>query len=333
MAPRDQFDSKQRDAQAQPGRHAAGMINQTMGAREWSILLLLAVIWGGSFFFIKVAVTHVAPVTFVWLRVAIAAAALLAFAFFQRERGLILRPLLGPMLLLALLNNVVPFLLFAWANTQIASGLASILNATTPLWGVLLAHLYTEDEQLSRNRLFGVLIGIGGVAFLMGPDLFGQIGTSLYAQLACLVGAFSYAVAGVYARRFKRLGVGPLAVTSTQLTMSALVLLPVMLVVDQPWNAPMPPLGAWASILGLALVCTAFAYVLYFRLIETSGASNALLVPILTPPTAILLGGLFLGEALHARDFAGLLLIALGLAAIDGRIFSLLRPRRLPRAA
>jgi drug/metabolite transporter (DMT)-like permease len=237
------------------------------------------------------------------------------------------------MLLLALLNNVVPFLLFAWANTQIASGLASILNATTPLWGVLLAHLYTQDEQLSRNRLFGVLVGIAGVAVMMGPALYGHIGNSLHAQLACLVGAFSHAVAGVYARRFKRLGISPLSVTSSQLSVSALVLLPVMLVVDQPWTAPLPPLGAWGAILALALVCTAFAYVLYFRLIETSGASNALLVPILTPPTAIVLGGLLLGEALHARDFAGLLLIALGLAAIDGRIFNLLKRPRLPKAA
>lgn len=313
--------------------HAAAMINRTMGSREWGVLLFLALIWGGSFFFIKVAVAHVAPLTLVWLRVVIAAAALLAFTSLRGESGLVARALIGPMLVVALLNNVLPFLLFAWANTQIASGLTSILNATTPLWGVLLAHLYTKDEPLSRNRLAGVLIGICGVALMMGPALLGDFGTGLLAQLACLVGAFCYAVAGVYARRFKRLGVSPLSVTTGQLTMSALVLLPVMLLFDQPWTAPLPPLSAWASILSLALVCTAFAYVLYFRLIETAGASNALLVPILVPPTAILLGGLFLGESLHARDFGGLLLIALGLAAIDGRIFNLLKRPRLPKAA
>lgn len=313
--------------------HAAAMINRTMGSREWGVLLFLALIWGGSFFFIKVAVAHVAPLTFVWLRVVVAAAALLAFTSLRGESGLVARALIGPMLVVALLNNVLPFLLFAWANTQIASGLTSILNATTPLWGVLLAHFYTKDEPLSRNRLAGVLIGICGVALMMGPALLGDFGTGLLAQLACLVGAFCYAVAGVYARRFKRLGVSPLSVTTGQLTMSALVLLPVMLLFDQPWNAPLPPLSAWASIVGLALVCTAFAYVLYFRLIETAGASNALLVPILVPPTAILLGGLFLGESLHARDFGGLLLIALGLAAIDGRIFNLLKRPRLPKAA
>ena len=309
------------------------MINQTMGSREWGVLLFLAIIWGGSFFFIKVAVTHVAPLTFVWLRVGIAAAALLALMSLRGERGLLTRALIGPMLVLAALNNVLPFVLFAWANTQIASGLTSILNATTPLWGVLLAHLYTDDERLSRNRLFGVVLGIGGVAMMMGPALYGEFGTGLLAQLACLVGAFSYAVAGVYARRFKRLGISPLTVTTGQLTMSAVVLLPIAIMVDQPWLSPLPPLSAWASILALALVCTAFAYVIYFRLIETSGASNALLVPILVPPTAILLGGVFLRETLHLRDFGGLALIAFGLAAIDGRIFSLWRARQLPRAA
>jgi len=332
MSRAGQFDSKHRDADGNAAVHAARMINQTMGAREWGILLFLALIWGGSFFFIKVAVTHVAPLTFVWLRVTIAAAALLAFAAARGEQGLVAKAVVGPMLVVALFNNVIPFLLIAWANTQIASGLTSILNATTPLWGVLLAHVYTDDERLSRNRLAGVLLGIGGVALMMGPALLGQFGTGLVAQLACLVGAFSYAIAGVYARRFKRMGISPLSVTSSQLTASALVLLPMMLIVDRPWDSGVPPLSAWAAILGLALACTAFAYVLYFRLIETSGASNALLVPILVPPTAILLGGLFLGETLHARDFGGLALIALGLAAIDGRIFNLWRPDRLRRA-
>ncbi|QIK79968.1 DMT family transporter [Sphingomonas piscis] len=304
-----------------------------MGSREWGILLFLALIWGGSFFFIKVAVSHVPPLTFVWVRVTIAAFALIAYTSLRGEQGLVGWRLMGPMLIVALLNNVVPFLMFAWANTQIASGLTSILNATTPLWGVLLAHLYTDDERMTRNRLFGVIVGIGGVALMMGPAIFGQLGNGLVAQLACLVGAFSYAVAGVYARRFKKMAVSAMSVTSSQLAVSALLLLPVTLLFDRPWTETFPPLGAVAAILGLALVCTSFAYVLYFRLIETSGASNALLVPILVPPTAILLGGLFLGEDLHARDFGGLLLIALGLAAIDGRIFSLWRRPSLRPAA
>ncbi|HEX8414496.1 MAG TPA: DMT family transporter [Sphingomicrobium sp.] len=303
------------------------MINRTMSRRQWAVLLLLGLIWGGSFLFIKVGVTHVAPLTFVWLRVAIASLALLLFLRIRGAPQPIGRRTLGPLLVLALLNNVTPFLLFAWATTQMASGLASILNATTPVWGVLLAHFFTRDEPLSPARLGGVLLGFAGVAVMIAPGLTGgRIG--LLAQVACLIGAFSYAVAGVYARRFRGMGIDPVAVTGGQLALSSLVILPFALLIEQPWLRPAPPIEAWTAIVALALICTAFAYVLSFRLIATAGASNALLVPILTPPTAILLGGLFLGEALHPLDFAGLALIALGLAAIDGRLFSFWRPRR-----
>jgi drug/metabolite transporter (DMT)-like permease len=303
------------------------MINRTMSRAQWAVLLLLGLIWGGSFLFIKVGVTHVAPLSFVWLRVAIAAAALLLFLRIRGEPHPINRRTLKPLLVLALLNNVTPFLLFAWATTQMASGLASILNATTPVWGVLLAHFFTRDEPLSPARLGGVLLGFAGVAVMIAPGLSGgSIG--VLAQVACLVGAFSYAVAGVYARRFRTMAIDPVAVTGGQLALSALIILPFAALIDQPWTRPMPPLGAWAAIIALALICTAFAYVLYFRLIATAGASNALLVPILNPPTAILLGGLFLGEALHPLDFAGLGLIALGLASIDGRLLSLWRRPR-----
>ncbi|MEO5773476.1 MAG: DMT family transporter [Sphingomicrobium sp.] len=327
------FESNLRDADGAETRQPSPVIDRTMGRRQWAVLLLLGLIWGGSFFLIKVAVTHVPTFSYVWLRVAIAAAALLLFL---RVRGTALgipRGAWGMMLILSLLNNVVPFLLFGWASTQGPSGLVSILNATTPIWGVLLAHAFTSDERLSAARLLGVLLGFGGVATMIVPALIGSGGMGLLAQTACLVGAFSYAVAGVFSRRFKALNISPMSVTAGQLAMSALLLLPVMLLFDQPWHAALPPLSAIGAILTISLVCTAFAYVLYFRLIETSGASNALLVPILTPPIAILLGGLFLGEALHAGDFAGLGLIALGLAAIDGRCFILLAKARLRSAA
>jgi drug/metabolite transporter (DMT)-like permease len=321
------FDSKRRDATPLAPAHGPVVINRTMSRRQWAVLLLLGLIWGGSFLFIKVGVTHVAPLTFVWLRVAIASLALLLFLRIRGAPQPIGRRTLGPLLVLALLNNVTPFLLFAWATTQMASGLASILNATTPVWGVLLAHFFTRDEPLSPARLGGVLLGFAGVAVMIAPGLTGgRIG--LLAQVACLIGAFSYAVAGVYARRFRGMGIDPVAVTGGQLALSSLVILPFALLIEQPWLRPAPPIEAWTAIVALALICTAFAYVLYFRLIATAGASNALLVPILTPPTAILLGGLFLGEALHPLDFAGLALIALGLAAIDGRLFSFWRPRR-----
>jgi len=187
---------------------------------------------------------------------------------------------------------------------------------------------------MTPRKIAGVLLGFGGVATMIGPTLLANMGTDGVAQLACISASLSYALAAVWARRFKRMGLSPMSVTTGQLSAGALMMLPVAMVFDQPWNQPLPPLTAWAAIVALALLCTALGYVLYFRLIDSAGATNALLVTLLVPPVAILLGGLFLGESLAPQDFIGLALIAVGLAAIDGRLFNLLAARRrLPKAA
>jgi drug/metabolite transporter (DMT)-like permease len=327
------FDRKQAEAAEVADVHNAHVIRTTMNGRDWAILGILALIWGGAFFFIGVAVRHVPPLTYVWLRLTIAAAAMW---FYLRVRGQKLglpREVWGSILLLALLNNALPFTLFGWGQTHIASGLASILNATTPIWGVVVAHFLTHDERMSPRKIAGVLLGFGGVATMIGPSLLSSLGTNAIAQLACVTASLSYALAAVWARRFRRMGVSPLSVTTGQLTAGALMMLPLSMLVDQPWTDPFPPLTAWGAIVSLALFCTAFGYVLYFRLIATSGATNALLVTLLVPPVAIVLGALFLDETLAPQDFIGLALIALGLAAIDGRLISLLRARRPQPAA
>ncbi|MFL6752072.1 MAG: DMT family transporter [Sphingomicrobium sp.] len=312
-----------------PDVYAAPMIRTQMNGSDWAILVALALIWGSAFFFISVAVRHIPPLTYVWLRLSIAAAGMWLFLKVKgRDIGLP-RQVWGSMLVLALLNNAIPFALFGWGQTHIASGLASILNATTPIWGVVVAHFMTRDERMNPRKIAGVLLGFGGVATMIGPALLSSLGTDALAQLACVTAALLYALAAVWARRFKRIGVSPMSVTTGQLTAGALVMLPVSLIVDRPWTHAFPPLGAWGAIIALALVCSAFAYVLYFRLIDSAGATNALLVTLLVPPTAILLGALFLGESLAPQDFAGLALIALGLAAIDGRLLSALPVRRL----
>ncbi len=310
------------------------MIRSQMNRADWAILIVLALIWGGAFFFISVAVHTVPPLTYVWLRLSIAAAGLWLFLRWRGQPLGLPREVWGSMLVLALLNNVVPFALFGWGQTHIASGLASILNATTPIWGVVVAHLFTKDERMTPRKVAGVALGFGGVATMIGPTLLANIGTDALAQLACVAASFSYALAAVWARRFKAMGLPPMSVTTGQLTAGAMIMLPIALLVDRPWLQPIPPITAWAAIAALALLCTAFAYVLYFRLIDSAGATNALLVTLLVPPTAILLGALFLAEALAPHDFLGLALIALGLAAIDGRLISAWRrPRRLRQAA
>jgi drug/metabolite transporter (DMT)-like permease len=303
-----------------------------MGTAEWATLIGLSVLWGGSFFFIDVAVRSIPPFTLVLCRVSLAAAALLLFLKLRGQPIGIDRSTLGAFLIMGLLNNAVPFSLLAWGQTQIGGGLASILNATTPIWGVIVAHLFTEDERITPLKMAGVLLGFAGVAAMLGPELLGEIGGSLLAQLACIAAALCYALAGVYGRRFRRLGISPIHVSAGQLAAAALLLLPLSVLVERPWQLAVPPPEAWGSLLALALFSTTFAYVLYFRLIATAGATNALLVTFLVPVTAILLGALLLGEVLGARHFAGMALIGLGLAAIDGRLLRLrLSSSPLPR--
>jgi drug/metabolite transporter (DMT)-like permease len=327
------FDRNQSEAPALADVHDPHMIRTRMNRSDWLILLALALIWGSAFFFISVAVHAIPPLTYVWLRLTIAAAGLWLFLWWKGERIELPRSVWGSIVLLALLNNALPFALFGWGQTHIASGLASILNATTPIWGVVVAHLLTHDERMTPTKIGGVLLGFGGVATMIGPALLSNIGTDGVAQLACVAASLSYALAAVWARRFRRMGLPPMTVTTGQLTAGAVMMLPVAFIFDRPWTESFPGFGPLAAISALALLCTAFAYVLYFRLIDRAGATNALLVTLLVPPTAILLGAAFLGEALAPQDFLGLLLIALGLAAIDGRLLSVLRPRRLRRAA
>jgi drug/metabolite transporter (DMT)-like permease len=307
-------------------------IRSQMNRSDWLMLLMLALIWGGAFFFIGVAVKHVQPLTYVWLRLTIGAAAMWAYLYARGDRVALPRQVWGSILLLAVLNNAIPFALFGWGQTHIASGLASILNATTPIWGVVVAHLLTRDERMTPRKIAGVVVGFAGVATMIGPSLLSNLGTGALAELACVTASLSYALAAVWARRFKAMGISPFSITTGQLTAGALLMLPMSLAIDRPWMHPFPPVSAWAAIAALGIVCTAFGYVFYFRLIDRAGATNALLVTLLVPPVAILLGGLFLGEALAAKDFGGLALIALGLAAIDGRLLSLWSRRPLPQA-
>jgi drug/metabolite transporter (DMT)-like permease len=305
--------------------HGAG---QAMSREDWAILLFLSVLWGGSFFFIEIALETVQPFTLVLIRVALAAAMLWAFLWWRGQRLPLPPGAARAYLVLALLNNAIPFSMFALAQEEITGGLASILNATTPIWGVLVAHLFTADEKATPNKVIGVLLGFAGVAVLIGTDFLGELGRGFLAQLACLAATLCYALAGVWARRFRRMGIEPTAVATGQLTAAALVMLPPVLLFEPPWQAAAPSASAWLALGALALFCTSLAYILYFRLLASAGATNSLLVTFLIPVTAILLGALFLGEHLAPRSFAGMALIAAGLAAIDGRLF-----RRLSRTA
>jgi drug/metabolite transporter (DMT)-like permease len=303
-------------------------IQKQMDAGEWGMLVALSLLWGGSFFFIGIAVKELPPVTIVALRVSLAAVALLIVCRIMGLRlpreGAVWRAFFG----MGLLNNIIPFCLIVWGQTHIASGLASILNATTPLFTVIVAHFLTTDEKMTGNKLAGVLIGFVGVATMIGPAAFGGAASNLWGQIAVLGAAISYSFAGIFGRRFKAMGVPPLMTATGQISSSTLMLIPAALLIDKPWTLAMPSLGTWGALVGIALLSTALAYLIFFRILATAGATNLALVTFLIPVSAILLGSLILGEQLEIKHFAGMAMIAAGLAAIDGRLFRRLRTAR-----
>ena len=295
-------------------------INRSMTAGEWGLLLTLSVLWGGSFFFNSVAVRQLPTLTIVAVRVVLATVVLWGVVLLGQRRPI---PhgwrLWRAFLVMGLLNNAIPFCLIVWGQSRITSGVASILNAATPLLTVVVAHVLTADEKMSAARLTGVVLGMAGVVVVMGADVLSSLGVQTVAQLACLAAALSYAFAGVFGRRFRALGVSPLVTAAGQVTASSVALVPVTLVVDRPWQLPAPGLAAILACLGLAVLSTALAYVLYFRILATAGATNLLLVTLLVPVSAILLGVVLLQEALLPNHLLGMALIGLGLAAMDGR--------------
>jgi drug/metabolite transporter (DMT)-like permease len=303
---------------------------RAMTAREWALLALLSLLWGGSYLFVGVSVREIPPLTVVTLRVGLAAAILWACA-----------PILGVALprsakaiaALAVLgfgNNAVPFALIAWAQTHLPGGLASILTASTPLFSLLAGHVLTKEEKLSALKLSGAVAGMVGVASLVGPDLLTGAGANLWAELAVLGAALSYALSAIFARRMGSLGLKPIDVAAGQSIAATLILAPLALVIDRPWTLPVPSDAAIASILAIAAFSTALAFIVYFRILAGAGATNVLLVTLLVPVTAVLLGALFLDERLLIRQFFGFALIAIGLAFIDGRLPRALFARNNP---
>lgn len=297
---------------------APAALSRQISLKDWSLILLLGVIWGGSFFCARIAVQEVPPLVLVMFRVVIAASLLQLYLFI---RNISFRPALdraGSFLALSILNNVIPFSLIFLGQTELGAGLSAVLNATTPFWTAILANMLTKDEKLSGLRLAGIVLGITGTAIMIGPGLFSGLGGPIWAKL-CLIGAaISYGLGFIFARRFKDI---PAPVVATgQLTGSSLITLPLVLIffdLDGMFSASA---GAWAAIFVLAVIATAFAYIIYFQVLASAGATNTSLVTLIVPATAILLGAIFLGERLESFEMIGMGVIVLGLLTIDGRL-------------
>jgi drug/metabolite transporter (DMT)-like permease len=305
--------------------------NHRMGPVEWGFLFALAFLWSWVFFLTKVALGDMLPFTIVVLRLGIGALILLGVVLFSGARMPTSLRTWAAFAGMGALNNVIPFCLIAWGQTQIASGLAAILNATTPLFTVLLAHVLTRDERMTPNRLGGVLLGVIGVGVMIGSSALHGLTANVFGQAAILGAAVCYACAGIFGRRLRHLP--PMVAATGQVTAGALLTLPLALFVDRPWLQAMPGVAAWTAVASAALFCTALGYALYFRILATAGATNLLLVTLLMPIGAVWLGMAILGEQIHAREFVGMALIGLGLVTIDGRMVARLSPLLLPAVA
>ena len=307
-------------------------INSRMGLVEWSMLVLLSMLWGGSYFFVEIALLEWSPLLIVAVRVVIAAIVIWGIVLAAGLPVPQSRSVWMAFFWMGLLNNVFPFLLIVWGQKEIESGLAAILNAAAPIFSVIVAGVWLKDEPVTRSRLLGAVLGLIGVAVLIGPSALAGLDANLLAQIAVLGAALSYAFAGVYARRFPRMNVDPIVAAAGQLLMSSLIMILLALMFAAPTQLIESSAKVWITVGLMAVFSTALAYILYFRLLASAGATNAILVTLLIPVTAILLGALILDERLQWLHFLGMAVIGLGLLIIDGRLWHrIMRPRKALR--
>ena len=293
-------------------------------------MLGLATVWGGSFFFAEIALREVPPLTIALHRVLWAVPVLLLVV---RLKGVKIPTAPKAWLCylgMGALNNAIPFSLIFWGQTNIGSGLASILNGTTAVFGAVVAGILLVDEPLTGRKIVGALFGVFGVAVIMGLDALTNFDPTNLGQLAVLGAALSYSFAGVWGKRFLS-EYPPIMNAFGMLVGGTLLMLPVAFFVE---GVPSFSLSVevWASLLAVALMSTAVAYLLYFEILARAGSANLMLVTLLIPPIAVGLSYTFLGERLGSEAVYGFALIAIGLAITDGRLLTLFKGKRKAKA-
>jgi drug/metabolite transporter (DMT)-like permease len=291
--------------------------HQVMGPFEWFLLIVLSAIWGGSFYFFAVIIKELPVFTIVFFRVFLASVALWLFVLISKQQLPSFKTTWKNYVLMGFFNNVIPFSLIVWGEQRVAPGLAAVLNATTPFFAVVVAHLSTQNEKLTWNRMAGAIIGLSGVAALVGFDAIKNLGSDLPFQIAIVGASVSYGICTIFGRR---LTATPLVNSASQTAASSIMLLPLMLLIDRPFSLAPPSMNATISLISLALLCTAIAYLIFFNIVKRAGMTNVTLVTFLVPISAMMLGAIFLNEQISMRHFLGMAVIGVGLALIDGRI-------------
>lgn len=301
-----------------------------MSFRNWLLLIILSILWGGSFFFVEIILLDITPLTAVFLRISCAVPIIWGYVKWLGLSIPLQRSIWQNYMIMGLLNNVIPFSLIVWGQSHITSSVASILNGTTPIFAILLAHLLTSDEKMKSHKALGVVMGFIGMVIMLWPEL--SEGGSLVGlgQLAVIAGAISYAFAGIWG---KRLTATPPAVNVFgMLSCSAVVMAPIILMMETPFTLDVNWLS-WSAVGGFAVLSTALAYVIYFILLARVGATNLLLVTFLIPVSAIALGIGVLGEVLSIYSMMGMAVIFAGLAVIDGRILQMVQVKMITKTS
>ena len=303
--------------------------NLTMGKTEWLLLFLLSIIWGGSYFFAKIALKEITPMNLVFLRVLLASLTLYVIIKAMRKHIPKDLTLWKSFFAMGLINNIIPFSLLFWGQTHINSSLASIFNSTVPIFTIVIAHYFTQDERISKNKIFGIILGFIGVVIMFVADMQSENNFwEILAMLSCVVAALSDGIATVYGRRFHAMKVEPLVVAFGQVTASSIILIPVIMMSSELLHIKTLATTTILSVFALAIISSALAYVIYFRILAKGGATNISLVVLLIPVSAIALGVMFLDEHVKTSHIIGMITIFIGLIAIDGRLLKFISRKK-----
>lgn len=292
--------------------------SRPMSPGDWAMMGLCAIFWGSAYTFNKITIAEIPVLTVTGVRLTIAAAFLYGLA---RLSGVAV-PKPGkawlPFFVFTLFSNVFPFLFVLYGQKSTASGLAAVLGATTPLFLIILAHYFTQDERIMPRKLVGVIIGLIGVAIVVGSSVFAGWTQSLEGKLALVFAAFLYAVGAIYSKRLAKYP--PVVISTLQMTSGAILIVPTLLIIDRPWEIARPSTFAIGSLVATAIFSSALASYTYFRVFNRAGAVNAMLVTLLVPVTPLIIGAIAFGERLLLREAIGALVIGGALVIVDGRL-------------
>jgi drug/metabolite transporter (DMT)-like permease len=300
--------------------------NLRLGVTEYGLIALQSMLWGSTFFFVAIVRDGMPPITMTAVRLVPACIVLLCVIAWLKQRLPATVSEWVKIVVFSAFNNVVPFILITFAQREVTGGMAAVFNATAPLFTVFLAAIFIAEEKLSWPRVLGILVGIVGVAVLIGINPAATTG-SIGARLLLIAAACCYAIGNVFARVLLP-GYQPFALATAQMIGSLLLATVLSLLFEQPWTIPSPTPVVWLTIIVMGILGSAFASMCHFTILRRAGATNAMLVTIVLPLTPMLLGSIFLGDTISAREIAGGLIIALALVIIDGRVLTRWLPRR-----